>query len=181
MKTFLRILWLVSGIALILAGIYALFNPTQTILSMATLLGVVTLLSGIFSIAAYFTQMGQIAGAGWILADGVLDVLLGILLLFYPISAFVATIFLALLSLWIIAKGITAIFNSTLARQFDKFWYLLLIVGIALVVFGVLTLFKPVVAAVTLSLLIGIFLISGGIEIVTRWWMVQRFRSTLGL
>ena len=181
MKTFLRVLWLISGILLIACGIYVLFHPTQTLLSIAALLGSVMLFSGIFSVAAYCTQKSELFGANWILFDGILDIVLGVLLLIYPVSAFVASVFLMLMSLWIIFKGVTVILNASAARKFDSGWYLLLIVGIVLTLFGILSLFKPIVAAVTISIILGVFLISDGIEITARWWMVRKFRKNLGL
>ena len=145
------------------------------------MLGWALLLSGVFSVAAYCTQKDELFGANWILFDGILDIVLGILLLIYPVSAFVAGVFLTAMSLWIIFKGITVMLNSVHARTVDKGWYLLLIVGILLTLFGILSLFKPIVAAVTISIILGVFLISDGIEIIARWWMIQKFRKNLGL
>ena len=73
MKAVLRALWLISGILLVVFGIYALFHPAQTLLSMTMFLGIATVLSGVFSIATYIWQRGELFGGGWILLDGILD------------------------------------------------------------------------------------------------------------
>ena len=45
MKTCLRILWLISGILLIACGVYVLLHPAQTLMSIASLLGLAALFS----------------------------------------------------------------------------------------------------------------------------------------
>ena len=181
MKAVLRALWLISGILLVVFGIYALFHPAQTLLSMTMFLGIATVLSGVFSIAAYIWQRGELFGGGWILLDGILDTLLGIFLLVYPTSAIVASVLLTLLSLWIAFKGITMIFHSIQIKSFDSHWGTPLGIGILLLLFGLLSLFQPIVAATTISVILGTLLISGGIEVIVHWWMMHKFRKSLGL
>ena len=181
MKTFLRILWLVSGILLIVCGAYVLLHPAQTLMSIASLIGIVTLFSGAFSLATYFTQKDEIFGAKGILLDGILDVILGVLLIIYPTSSLIANLFLGLMSIWVISKGATAIYHAILAKEFERYWYVLLIIGILLLLFGILALFKPIITMVAISVILGVFLISDGIEILGHWWMIQRFRKNLGL
>lgn len=181
MKTCLRILWLISGILLIACGVYVLLHPAQTLMSIASLLGLAALFSGAFSLATYFTQKEELFGAKGILLDGILDVILGVLLIVYPTSSLIANLFLGLMSLWVISKGAMAIYHAVLAKKFDRQWYILLIIGILLVLFGVLALIKPIITMVAISVILGVFLISDGIEILGHWWMIQKFRKNLGL
>ena len=74
MKTCLRILWLISGILLIACGVYVLLNPAQTLIGIASLIGLAALFSGAFSLATYFTQKDELFGSKGILLDGILDV-----------------------------------------------------------------------------------------------------------
>ena len=143
MKTCLRILWLISGILLIACGVYVLLNPAQTLIGIASLIGLAALFSGAFSLATYFTQKDELFGSKGILLDGILDVILGILLIIYPTSSLIANIFLGLMSLWVISKGAMAVYHAVLAKEFERHWYVLLIIGILLVLFGILALIKP--------------------------------------
>ena len=181
MKTCLRILWLISGILLIACGVYVLLNPAQTLIGIASLIGLATLFSGAFSLATYFTQKDELFGSKGILLDGILDVILGILLIIYPTSSLIANIFLGLMSLWVISKGAMAVYHAVLAKEFERHWYVLLIIGILLVLFGILALIKPIITMVAISVILGVFLISDGIEILGHWWMIQKFRKNIGL
>ena len=181
MKTLLRILWLISGILLIVCGVYALLHPAQTLMSIASLLGLATLFSGAFSLATYCTQRQELFGAKGILLDGILDIILGILLIIYPTSALIANLFLGVMSIWVISKGAAAIYHAVLAKEFERSWYILLIIGILLVLFGILALIKPIISMVAISVILGVFLISDGIEILGHWWMIQKFRKNMGL
>lgn len=181
MKTCLRILWLISGILLIACGVYVLLNPAQTLIGIASLIGLAALFSGTFSLATYFTQKDELFGSKGILLDGILDVILGILLIIYPTSSLIANIFLGLMSLWVISKGAMAVYHAVLAKEFERHWYVLLIIGILLVLFGILALIKPIITMVAISVILGVFLISDGIEILGHWWMIQKFRKNIGL
>ena len=181
MKTCLRILWLISGILLIACGVYVLLNPAQTLIGIASLIGLAALFSGAFSLATYFTQKDELFGSKGILLDGILDVILGVLLIIYPISSLIANIFLGLMSLWVISKGAMAVYHAVLAKKFERHWYVLLIIGILLVLFGILALIKPIITVVAISVILGVFLISDGIEILGHWWMIQKFRKNIGL
>ena len=181
MKTCLRILWLISGILLIACGVYVLLNPAQTLIGIASLIGLAALFSGAFSLATYFTQKDELFGSKGILLDGILDVILGILLIIYPTSSLIANIFLGLMSLWVISKGAMAVYHAVLAKEFERHWYVLLIIGMLLVLFGILALIKPIITMVAISVILGVFLISDGIEILGHWWMIQKFRKNIGL
>ena len=181
MKTCLRILWLISGILLIACGVYVVLNPAQTLIGIASLIGLAALFSGAFSLATYFTQKDELFGSKGILLDGILDVILGILLIIYPTSSLIANIFLGLMSLWVISKGAMAVYHAVLAKEFERHWYVLLIIGILLVLFGILALIKPIITMVAISVILGVFLISDGIEILGHWWMLQKFRKNIGL
>ena len=85
------------------------------------------------------------------------------------------------MSLWVISKGAMAVYHAVLAKEFERHWYVLLIIGILLVLFGILALIKPIITMVAISVILGVFLISDGIEILGHWWMIQKFRKNIGL
>ena len=49
----IRALWIISGILLLIAGVYILINPAAGVASMALLLGIIMLLSGIVDIVVF--------------------------------------------------------------------------------------------------------------------------------
>jgi uncharacterized membrane protein HdeD (DUF308 family) len=62
-----------------IAGIYMLMNPLLGVLSVTLLLAVFLLAEGILEIALYF-RIGRVRHGGWILFDGIVTLILGILI-----------------------------------------------------------------------------------------------------
>jgi uncharacterized membrane protein HdeD (DUF308 family) len=61
------------------AGVYMLMNPLLGVLSLTLVLGVFLLLEGILELALYF-RIRRVRHAGWILFDGIVTLLLGVLI-----------------------------------------------------------------------------------------------------
>ena len=62
--------------------------------------------------------------------------------------------------------------ERALAGAIHKHWMLFLIEGIVLIVLGIAAILLPVLATITFTILIGwLFLISGGVGLVTTLWM----------
>jgi len=54
-----RWLWMVFGVILVIGGIYALFNPVQTFLAVANILGILLAVVGIFWVIEAFATMAS--------------------------------------------------------------------------------------------------------------------------
>ncbi len=61
------------------AAIYMLMNPLLGVLSLTLLLAVFLLVEGILELALYF-RIRQVRHAGWVLFDGIVTLILGILI-----------------------------------------------------------------------------------------------------
>lgn len=170
MKKILRVLWLISGILLILAGVYCLFNPGAALVSIAYLVGISVLFDGISSLILFFAAHRELSGPGWILFDGIISTVMGILLLFTNLFAFVATALPWIFAVWVILKGIVAFLHSfDLKKLGGPFWYILTIIGVLCAIFGVVSMIRPIVGAIALSIIIGIYLIGTGISTIAGW------------
>jgi len=100
------------------------------------------------------------ASAGWLLVLGVVQILIGLLaLLMIGVATFAAMILLGILAL---AGGIMEIINAFTARR-GEHGIMHFLVGILYVAFGILVLANPGVAAVTLTLILAVMLVAGGI------------------
>jgi uncharacterized membrane protein HdeD (DUF308 family) len=75
------------GILYIAGGIYLLMHPKLALASFTIVLGVVFLIEGVLQIVAFF-GIRALPGAGWMLFDGIVTVLLAVLILaHWPSSA----------------------------------------------------------------------------------------------
>ena len=80
-KTVSRVLWIVAGVLLIVAGGACMLHPGAALSGLSFLLGMAMLFSGVVDIIIFATAGSSIYGSGWFLVDGILTVLLSIFLL----------------------------------------------------------------------------------------------------
>ena len=100
-------LLLLLGILLFVVGIVIFLYPGQSYLGMTLLFGLVILCSGISEIVLSLSNRHLLTGRGWLLAAGIIEVLLGLLLLFnMALSAATLPIFLGF---WLLFRSFTLI------------------------------------------------------------------------
>lgn len=70
---------LLVGIAYIVFGGYLLFNPVVGVASLTLVIAVLFLVEGVFDIILFFKMRSQ-RGAGWVLFDAIVTIILGLLI-----------------------------------------------------------------------------------------------------
>ena len=169
---FIRFLWLISGILLIFAGVVTIFNPAGTLASIAFILGLVMLLSGVFDIIIFATTHEGIWGAGWVLADGIFNILIAAFLFGHQIVT--AEVIPYIFGMWVIFTGVTRMVTAfDLKKLGIQRWGWLALFGALSALMGVISFFCPGVAAIVISIFIGIFLILNGVSAVFLWIYAQ--------
>jgi uncharacterized membrane protein HdeD (DUF308 family) len=110
------VLWkLLVGIAYIFFGVYLIAHPALGVVSLTLVLASLFLVEGIFDVALFF-QMRAIGGSGWILADGIITLALGLMIyLQWPSSSNWAIGTLVGVSL--IVSGVTRLMLSLAVRK----------------------------------------------------------------
>ena len=94
------------GIIFFIVGIVVFFEPGGTYLALSVLFGIVVILSGAFELYLG-TKAPTGSGKGWYIAGGVVEILLGILLLCTPSMLF--TILPFVLGFWLLFRGFMAV------------------------------------------------------------------------
>lgn len=121
-----------------------------------------TLLSGIMTTALYFKERRLFIGSSALLFDGIADICLGIL--FINNTWLMSGILRYVMSLWLLFAGIGMFAHSLDMKQMGfKSWWGVLIAGIVCAVLGVMSLLKPGIMELAVSILIGIGFIVHGI------------------
>lgn len=100
-----RILFLLLGILLVVLGILCLRSPLQTIAVLVMLFGISCIVSGALELFHGFT-----GGGGWAIASGIVGILVGIVVLSYPVSSVSTLIWLFGIALVVI--GLTAVVGA---------------------------------------------------------------------
>jgi uncharacterized membrane protein HdeD (DUF308 family) len=99
-----RILWeLLVAVLYVIVGIYFLQHPVLGVAALTLALAIFFVIEGVFDLVAYFQSRG-LPGSGWILFDGIVTLILGLLVWRHWPSS----------SLWVIGTlvGISMIFTG---------------------------------------------------------------------
>ncbi|HAT55313.1 MAG TPA: hypothetical protein DCW31_08785 [Lactobacillus sp.] len=158
----------ILGVLFIIVAVIAFVDPTSSLMAVVAAFGVVALLRGIYEVW-FHDDVQRLLGRSpiWLLIMGILDIVIGAFLIFHlGIGVRLLPIFFAV---WFIVDSLTGLITSGLLRTFDKnyFWFSVALDVLGLIL-GILLLFKPVVAALTLATLIGIYFLIAGIYHIMR-------------
>lgn len=168
-----RVLWLFFGILLILSGIATLFNPIETVLMLAYIIGFLTIFSGISAIF-YFFSLRDKSGSTLILLDGIVSTICGIIIISHlQISgAFIPY----MVAFFVIVRGVVAISSSIELKKLGySQWGLSILSGILTLIAGIILTFNPILGAVYVSVVLGLCLILYGIITLQLWFAFGKF------
>ncbi|KUG19993.1 hypothetical protein ASZ90_010280 [hydrocarbon metagenome] len=148
---------LLLGVIAIVFGILFFIYPVETLVLLVTILGVYWLINGIVALAGLFSDA---TGRGWKLLVGILGILAGILVLAYPLySAFLLP---TILAIFIGVEGLIIGVAYTV-QGFSGAGWGTGILGILSILFGLILIANPFVAAVGLVLLLAVLAVIGGL------------------
>ncbi len=156
-SSMLRVLSVIAGVLLIIAGIICLCNQETAILSVGLLLGIFMLVSGIVQIIMFVRGREMYFSSAWLLLDGILTVLLSLFLLFN--RAFTLLSLPMLFALWLLFSGVSRIVAAVDLRALgSRRWGWILALGIILLVVGFIGLMDPWLSVQALGVTLGICL-----------------------
>ncbi len=153
---------LIVGIISILFGIWVLWNPIESYVSLTLYFCIMFILFGISEIINAYSGKKQ-RNWGWGLALGIMDLLIGIVLL---IDLAWAAIMLPYISAFILMfMGIDFIGRSTQMQSLGiRNWGWILTGGILTLLFSFLIIFHPLFGALNIVIWTGLAFILGGIS-----------------
>ncbi len=165
-------LWLVcAGIVFLIAGIVVLAYPGITIASLAVILGIAILCTGLLQLAAFVGNTQE--ERGWVLLSGILDTIIGIFLLFNIIPTAMALPFVV--GFWAMFTSISRIASAFSVKKLGfKNWGVLLITGILGFILSCLIIYYPVLGALFIMVYISVFLIFLGIMSISEAYLVKK-------
>ncbi len=153
---------LLLGIVYILAGFWVFQTPLVSYVSLSIVFSVFIFASGLSQIIFSTSNRNKVEGWGWYLAGGVLDLMIGILLITHPLMTMAILPFYV--GFWLLFQGFMAI---GLSFQFKAVrtpsWGWLLFLGILTMLFSFLLLANPVFAGLSIVYMTAMALICAGI------------------
>ena len=159
------------GVAAIVFGLLAFVLPGITLAVLTLLWGAYAFIDGVFALIAAFRLRDGGRRMWSLLAVGVLGVVIGVLTFVWP--AITALSLLLLIAAWAIATGVFEIAAAIrLRKEIDNEW-LLILSGVASVVFGALLIVWPASGALALIWMIASFAILFGVLLVALAFRIR--------
>jgi uncharacterized membrane protein HdeD (DUF308 family) len=156
--------FLIEGIVLVILGMIAICVPPLATVTVELLIGWLILLSGVLGLVMTFQTRGS-PGFGWSLLSAVVGILVGIVLLIWPLSGVLSLTLM--LTVFLVLEGIASIMYA-LAHRREKSsrWQMMLLSGIVdLILAGLILAGLPGTAAWAIGLIVGINLLFGGVAL----------------
>jgi uncharacterized membrane protein HdeD (DUF308 family) len=147
--------WLLAlrGLVAVLFGVLAFMWPGATLITLVWLFGAFALVNGILSLVLAAKTPKGYPKMGSLILGGLLGILAGLLAFVMP--GITALGLLILIAAWAIATGVMDLVAAVRLRKVINNEWLLVLAGIASVVFGVLLLLQPAAGALVLIWWIG--------------------------
>lgn len=154
---------LVVGILVIALGIWCLVSPGESLVGMAYAFVVVFLIGGVMDIILAISNRKYIYGWGWTLAAGIMETVLGILLLALPTPT-ITLMLIYLVGFWILFRSIWGIGESCQLQTIGvKGWGWLLALSILCVILSFLFLISPLFGGIFVVVFVGMTVVLYGI------------------
>jgi uncharacterized membrane protein HdeD (DUF308 family) len=160
------------GAAAILLGIAAFIWPGLTLLVLVILFGAYLLVDGVLALVA-----GGMTRSWLVLIEGVASVIVGILTLIWP--GITAVVLLVLVAAWAIITGLIELYAALRLRRIIKNEWLLILGGVASVVFGVLLIVNPRAGLLALTWLVGAYALLFGVILVALAFRLRSSKRTV--
>ena len=157
------------GVLAVLFGILTLWIPGLTLFYLVLLFGAYTVLEGVFNIVSALRAPGH----HWpLILEGILSIAAGVLTFFWP--GITALVLLYLIAFWAIFTGILEITAGIRLRRHITNEWLLILMGVLSILFGILILLQPGTGALAIVLWIGAYAVVFGATLIA---LAFRLRS----
>jgi len=171
--------WLVllRGIFMVLFGIIALVSPDIALLTLVFVFGFYAILDAASAIMIGVRSRGE-PYWGWLVVQGVVSALAGVIALIWPGVTALALLFVV--AFWAIMLGVGEIGGAFASRKRgSQAWGWTLAAGILNVVFGIVLLAWPASGILALVWLVGIFTLAGGLTLILLAFRVRQDQRAL--
>lgn len=179
MRKSLKFFICLTGILLIILGLIFVCKPIESLYSIAWLLGLITLLSGISELVFVLNAQHLIPNSGTRVLSSVFQIIIGCFLLAH--IGLVAASLPIIFGIWILVEGIIVAVKSFDYKQVGYgAWWCILILGILAAIFGFIGLMNPASLAGILGIFLGIGIIFDGISFLMLLSGIKKFEKKVG-
>ncbi|MFH1454123.1 MAG: HdeD family acid-resistance protein [Armatimonadota bacterium] len=152
------------GLAAIAFGVIAFAWPGLTVALLVIFFGAFVLVDGVFAIVGSFIFKGGISKWWVLLVEGLIGVVIGIIVFVRP--DFAAAFLVVLIAVWAMVTGVLELAAAVTLRKVLPDIWLLVIMGLLSLVFGILLISQPLAGAIALIWIIAVYAIFFGVMLI---------------
>lgn len=161
----MQIFMIILGVIFILCGFSCMVTPLITVMELGYFLILLLLVYGIARIIR--SVAGKDYGLDFVF--GILSVMLGILILAVPgLKAMTTGILMYIMAGWFVVQGVVSLFRAAKMKKDDgnSMWVWSVCSGVLCIMMGAYSAVHPVMLALTLGLMVGLYFIVSGINVI---------------
>lgn len=145
------------SILMLILGLLLVFKPVESALVVVYMFGTFILVDGIIHMVSYFKTKADIRVMNFEFAEGILEILSGIIILFN--AKYLLSFLAILLGIWIIIKSIAKMQMALNIKIYEQSsWGLVLAFAIISLIIGIFIVLNPMIGYLTVSF-IGAYII----------------------
>jgi len=170
--------FLIMGVLLLISAYWMFTTPVESFVGLASLFSALIFVSGLFSVFFALTNKEDIDNFGLYLAGGVLDVIIGFILLKYP--GLTIVLFSMFIGFWLLFRGFNMISVAFKIKSAgDENWGWILVFGILIVIFAMMSIINPLIGASYLVYTLAFTLLLFGFANIALSLRLRRLKSTV--
>ncbi|MEB7384043.1 DUF308 domain-containing protein [Staphylococcus xylosus] len=153
---------LIIGVSFLIIGVFIISFPEENLFAITWLIGLLFIINGFLEIfVRQVIKRTANQSATMLVILGIINIILGLLILFNVVTS---TTFIAyLFAIWFIINAFFNMFNVTPLEKSNKIFHIIsIILNILAILFGIILLFNPLIAAFIIAIFISaVFFIIG--------------------
>lgn len=170
--------FLIMGVLLLIAAYWMFTTPVESFIGLASLFSALIFVSGLFSVFFALTNKDDIDNFGLYLAGGILDVIIGFILLKYP--GLTVVLFSMFIGFWLLFRGFNMISISFKIKSIgDSNWGWILLFGILIVIFAMMSIINPLIGASYLVYTLAFTLVLFGVANIALSLRLRKVKSSV--
>ncbi len=176
-RLIVRLISLICGVFMIINGIYCLCNPTVSYSLVSYAVGWAMIFDAVGRFCNWWASRKDDTPDPWMLVGAVLSAVFAFFVLnSAALQTGVENFIVFYISIWLMCRGVLAILRANRVgeahREFQtkvigKNWWITLILGIIMLVFGFICMFNPVIIREVVGVFMGIGIIAAGAGLIT--------------
>ncbi len=143
------------GAAAVIFGILTFIAPGASVFALVALFGAYAIVNGVLLLAATASVPAGVPRWGWLLFESIASIVAGVLTFIWP--AITALVLLYLIAAWAIVTGVGQVIAAVRLRETIRHEWLLGLMGVLSIAFGVLLAVFPGAGALAVVIWIGAY------------------------